>query len=67
MFGEKWFTTGHANLTFLKSVLAGQTVQLRGIVSDVQDRAGARRVEIETWVENEHDERVAVGWFSCER
>jgi acyl dehydratase len=66
MFGEKWFTTGHANLTFLKSVLAGQTVQLRGIVSDVQDR-GARRVEIETWVENEHDERVAVGWFSCER
>jgi acyl dehydratase len=63
MFGEKWFTTGEASLTFLRPVLAGQTVQMCGVVSDV---AGGR-VEIETWVENDLDERVAVGWFSSER
>jgi acyl dehydratase len=67
MFGEKWFNTGSGNLTFLKPVLAGQTVQLRGRVSDLRERGDDRRVEIETWVENEDDERVAVGWFSCDR
>jgi acyl dehydratase len=67
MFGAKWFTTGQGNLTFLRPVLAGETLQVRGVVSDVRDRPEGSWIEIETWVENDHAERVAVGWFSSDR
>jgi acyl dehydratase len=66
LFGEKWFTTGHGNLTFLKPVLSDETVTLAGVVSKVGNGDDGNRVEIETWVDNARGQHVAVGWFSSE-
>ena len=61
-FGAAWLAGGNLSVTFVKPVLAGDTVTARGRVRDRTPRPdGGADVTIELWCENQQGERTAVG------
>ena len=51
-------------MTFIKPVLAGDTLTVHGVVKERQPEGGRTRVVVEVWCENQHGEKTAVGTAS---
>jgi len=47
--------------TFRAPAVAGQTVHVRGTVTEAHESAEGRRVELDVWMENDHGDRLVVG------
>ena len=62
--GAGFVKGGRMAMTFIKPVLAGDTLTIRGVVKDVQPEDGRMRVIVEVWCANQHGEKTAVGTAS---
>lgn len=62
--GAGFVKGGKMAMTFIKPVLAGDTLTVRGVVKERQPEAGRTRVVVEVWCENQHGEKTAVGTAS---
>jgi acyl dehydratase len=59
-FGSAWYTTGRVRIKFLAAVLAGETIQIGGVVRERVLRDQLEVLELDVWVENGAGELVAV-------
>jgi acyl dehydratase len=65
-FGERIYNhTGTADLRFLRPTRAGDTVTVRGKVSDIRPEANGSRVMVELTVQNANGETTAAGLGSA--
>jgi phosphate acetyltransferase/phosphate butyryltransferase len=62
--GAGFVKGGRMSMTFIKPVLAGDTLTVHGIVKDTQAEHGRTRVLVEVWCENQHGDKTAVGTAS---
>jgi acyl dehydratase len=65
-FGERIYNhTGTADLRFIRPTRAGDTVTVRGKVSDIRPEANGSRVMVELTVQNANGETTAAGLGSA--
>jgi phosphate acetyltransferase len=62
--GAGFVKGGTMAMTFIKPVLAGDTLTVRGVVKETQPEGARTRVVVEVWCENQHGEKTAVGTAS---
>ena len=62
--GAGFVKGGRMAMTFIKPVLAGDTLTVHGVVKERQPEGGRTRVVVEVWCENQHGEKTAVGTAS---
>jgi phosphate acetyltransferase/phosphate butyryltransferase len=62
--GAGFVKGGRMTMTFIKPVLAGDTLTVHGVVKDAQPESGRTRVTVEVWCENQHGDKTAVGTAS---
>jgi acyl dehydratase len=62
--GAGFVKGGTLSMTFIKPVLAGDRLTVRGVVKERRPDAGRTRVVVEVWCENQHGEKTAVGTAS---
>jgi acyl dehydratase len=62
--GAGFVKGGTMAMTFIKPVLAGDTLTVRGVVKETQPEGARIRVVVEVWCENQHGEKTAVGTAS---
>jgi phosphate acetyltransferase len=62
--GAGFVKGGRLSMTFIKPVLAGDTLTVHGVVKERQPEGGRTRVTVEVWCENQHGEKTAVGTAS---
>jgi phosphate acetyltransferase/phosphate butyryltransferase len=62
--GAGFVKGGTMAMTFIKPVLAGDTLTVRGIVKEKRPEGERTRVIVEVWCENQHGETTAVGTAS---
>jgi phosphate acetyltransferase/phosphate butyryltransferase len=62
--GAGFVRGGKMAMTFIKPVLAGDTLTVRGVVKEIQPENGRTRVVVEVWCENQHGDKTAVGTAS---
>lgn len=60
-FGPAWDRGGWIKTNYLRSVLAGDTITLRAVLTEV----GMEIAELEVWAENQHQQMTAAGWARC--
>jgi acyl dehydratase len=62
--GAGFVKGGRMAMTFIKPVLAGDTLTVRGVVTGTQPEEGRTRVLVDVWCENQHGDKTAVGTAS---
>jgi acyl dehydratase len=62
--GAGFVKGGTMAMTFIKPVLAGDTLTVRGVVKEKRPEGERTRVIVEVWCENQHGEKTAVGTAS---
>jgi acyl dehydratase len=62
--GAGFVKGGRMAMTFIKPVLAGDTLTVHGVVKERQPERGRTRVVVEVWCENQHGDKTAVGTAS---
>ena len=62
--GAGFVKGGRMAMTFIKPVLAGDTLTVHGIVKERQSEGARTRVVVEVWCANQHGEKTAVGTAS---
>ena len=62
--GAGFVKGGRMAMTFIKPVLAGDTLTVHGVVKERQPEGARTRVVVEVWCENQHGEKTAVGTAS---
>jgi phosphate acetyltransferase/phosphate butyryltransferase len=62
--GAGFVKGGTMAMTFIKPVLAGDTLTVRGVVKETRPEGARTRVVVEVWCENQHGEKTAVGTSS---
>lgn len=60
-FGQAWDRGGWIKTNYLRPVLAGDTITLRAVLTEV----GTETAELEVWAENQHQQMTAAGWARC--
>lgn len=59
--GEGFVQGGRMSVKFIKPVIVGDTLTLRGVVRDLIAEGDATRVVVEVWCENQHGVKTMVG------
>lgn len=62
--GAGFVKGGRMSMTFIKPVLAGDTLTVHGVVKATQPEHGRTRVVVEVWCDNQHGDKTAVGTAS---
>lgn len=62
--GAGFVKGGRLSMTFIKPVLAGDRLTVRGIVREKRPEGRRTRVVVEVWCENQHGDKTAVGTAS---
>ena len=62
--GAGFVKGGALSMTFIKPVLAGDRLTVRGVVKEQRPEGGRTRVVVEVWCENQDDVTTAVGTAS---
>jgi Acyl dehydratase len=60
-FGPAWDHGGWIKTNYLRPVLAGETITLRAVLTEI----GAETAELEVWAENQNKQMTAAGWARC--
>ena len=60
-FGPAWDRGGWIKTNYLRPVLAGDTITLRAVLTEV----GREAAELEVWAENQDQQMTAAGWARC--
>ena len=59
--GAGFVQGGTMSMSFIKPVYAGDTLTVRGVVTDARPEARGTRVVVDVWCENQHGQKTAVG------
>ena len=62
--GAGFVKGGAMAMTFIKPVLAGDRLTVRGVVKETRPESGRTRVVVEVWCENQDGDKTAVGTAS---
>lgn len=62
--GAGFVKGGTMSVAFITPVYAGDRLTVHGVVKDKRPEAGATRVDVDVWCENQHGEKTAVGTAS---
>ena len=62
--GAGFVKGGTMSMTFIKPVLAGDRLTVRGVVKEQRPENGRTRVVVEVWCENQDGDKTAVGTAS---
>jgi acyl dehydratase len=62
--GAGFVKGGTMSMTFIKPVLAGDRLTVRGVVKERRAENGRTRVVVEVWCENQDGDKTAVGTAS---
>jgi acyl dehydratase len=62
--GAGFVKGGTISMTFIKPVLAGDRLTVRGVVKEQRAENGRTRVVVEVWCENQDGDKTAVGTAS---
>ena len=63
-FGEGWIRGGKLSMTFVRMVLAGDTIACKAVITGVGKNDDGNRVSLDVSCENQKGEKVAVGTAS---
>ena len=64
LLGAGFVKGGTMSVAFIKPVYAGDRLTVHGVIKDKRREAGATRVVVEVWCENQHGEKTAIGTAS---
>lgn len=60
-FGPAWDHGGWIKTNYLRPVLAGDTITLRAVLTEISSETA----ELEVWAENQNKQMTAAGWARC--
>ncbi|MFC1895599.1 hypothetical protein ACFL0Q_02905 [Thermodesulfobacteriota bacterium] len=65
-FGDNWYTHGRLNVSYIGGgAINGDIVTAHGLVKEIEEEAGAVRVTLDVWMENQTHDKIVVGKASC--
>lgn len=60
-FGTGWIQGGKLEVSLVKGIFPGDTITVRGVVTDKIPEGKAVRLVLDVWLENQHGEQATVG------
>ena len=60
-FGTGWIQGGKLDVTLVKGIFPGDTITVKGVVTEKSPEAGAVRLVLDVWLENQHGEQATAG------
>ena len=67
-FGEKWLYHGRISVSFIGGgAINGDIVTAHGLVTALEPEEAGTRIKLDVWIENQSQNRIAVGEASCIR
>jgi acyl dehydratase len=63
-FGLGWLQGGKLDVAMVKGIYPGDTITVKGIVTEKQPEGAATRLLVDVWLENQDGEKVTVGTAS---
>ncbi len=60
-FGTGWIQGGKLDVTLVKGIFPGDTITVKGVITDKQPEGDAVRLVLDVWLENQHGEQVTAG------
>ena len=60
-FGTGWIQGGKLDVTLVKGIFPGDTITVKGVITEKSLEAGAVRLVLDVWLENQHGEQATAG------
>jgi acyl dehydratase len=60
-FGTGWIQGGRLEVSLVKGIFPGDTITVKGVVTDKVPEGQAVRLVLDVWLENQHGEQATVG------
>ena len=60
-FGVGWIQGGKLDVTLVKGIFPGDTITVKGVITEKQPEDGATRLVLDVWLENQHGEQATAG------
>jgi len=60
-FGEGWVRGGKLSTNFIRLIMPGDTITIKGVVKERTPEDSAIRITLEVWCENQRGEKAIVG------
>jgi len=60
-FGTGWIQGGKLDVTLVKGIYPGDTITVKGVITDKSPEDGAVRLVLDVWLENQHGEQATAG------
>lgn len=60
-FGLGWIQGGKVDVALVKGIFPGDTITVKGVVTDKQPEGNKVRLVLDVWLENQHGEQATAG------
>lgn len=60
-FGTGWIQGGKFDVTLVKGIFPGDTITVKGVITDKQPEGDAMRLVLDVWLENQDGEQATAG------
>lgn len=60
-FGTGWIQGGKLDVTLVKGIFPGDTITVKGVITDKQPEGDTVRLVLDVWLENQHGEQATAG------
>ena len=60
-FGTGWIQGGKLDVTLVKGIFPGDTITVKGVITEKNPEDGAVRLVLDVWLENQHGEQATAG------
>ncbi|ETW96176.1 MAG: hypothetical protein ETSY2_46915, partial [Candidatus Entotheonella gemina] len=60
-FGTGWIQGGKLDVTLVKGIFPGDTITVKGIITEKSPEDDALRLVLDVWLENQHGEQATAG------
>jgi acyl dehydratase len=60
-FGTGWIQGGKLDVTLVKGIFPGDTITVKGIITEKNPEGDAVRLVLDVWLENQHGEQATAG------
>ena len=60
-FGVGWIQGGKLDVALVKGIFPGDTITVKGVITEKHPEDGAMRLVLDVWLENQHGEQATAG------
>ena len=60
-FGQGWIQGGRLDVTMVKGIYPGDSITVKGVVTEKTPEGDAIRLVLDVWLENQHGEQATMG------